>query len=500
MEESNRLIKEETSGYDADQLPEEDEEELEEKTIEEFLQHLGFGRAQWLLWGFFFLIPIAKASQLYLVLILIPYLRCEWALGTGFEAAIGASAHIARCLTGIPLGGLADKYGRKRVLITALFTFVLSGVGAAVAPGKWFFLAARILQGFAMGICSHIPFIYVAETASSEFKEFAVLSMAVSTHFGCLFVSGLSFLLLNLVGWRNMMLIVTAPMFIIAVGLIFTPQTPRYALVSGGRREAIASLRTLYRLSGKLFPASYCLIECRNVTIVTGKTKARGNLKSLFTQGFACVTILLGCMNIGHNYLSAGFGAYLPLYKSSSAGAPSNVTRTTIRNVGLEGRECGHSLDQAGLFEIAASFSGDILGIVVTATISRRLGRTLALRIWAFYNVLTALPFFYKMDPGFEYVIVLSFKFFVSGFWYLLLLITVEVFPTTVRGTATSFISALGDTGGIGASLLVYSLYPISPVLVVGLFVGATVTKLFASLFWTKDSKDKDMADSFFEH
>ena len=148
------------------------------------------------------------------------------------------------------------------------------------------------------------------------------------------------------------------------------------------------------------------------------------------------------------------------------------------------------------MFEISISFFGDITGIIVTATISKTVGRILQLRIWAFYNVLTALPFFYKMPAAFECATLLSFKFFVSGFWYLLWLITVEAFPTTVRGTATGFVSALGDIGGIGGSVLVYSLFPINPIIVVGLFVGATGMKLLGSLFWNEDTKNRLMTDS----
>ena len=264
----------------SDQLILENEDEMqEEKTIEEFLQDLGFGKAHLLLWSFFFLIPILKMSQLYLVLIIIPYLRCEWDLGTGFEAAIGSISHIVRAFTGAPLGGLADKFGRKRVLITAIFMFIVSGLCLATAPGKWTFLAARVLQGCAIGLCSHIPFVYVAEIASSEFKEIAVLAMAVSTHFGCVWVSVLSYLLLNTAGWRNMILIVTAPLFVVAAGLLCIPETPRYALVSSGKGKALKSLRNLYRLNGKVLPPD-SLIEC---STATGKVETRG--KTFLVKG-----------------------------------------------------------------------------------------------------------------------------------------------------------------------------------------------------------------------
>ena len=152
-------------------------------------------------------------------------------------------------------------------------------------------------------------------------------------------------------------------------------------------------------------------------------------------------------------------------------------------------------MSQGGLLEITTSFLGDVTGILVTAILSRKVGRTLQLRTWAFYGVLTALPFFYKLSISVEYITLLSFKFLLSGFWYLLRLITVEAFPTAVRGAATSFISAMGDVGGIGANVLVYILYSTDTTLVWSLFVAATVVKLLGTLFWRQDTKNSNMED-----
>ena len=105
-------------------------------------------------------------------------------------------------------------------------------------------------------------------------------------------------------------------------------------------------------------------------------------------------------MNVGHIFLYVGFGAYLPLYKSMTVPHP-NITTIV--------KECSHSLHQAGLLEISVSFLSDIAGIIVTATISKKMGRISGLRIFAFYNLLTAAMFLYKRDANLEYVIILSF-------------------------------------------------------------------------------------------
>ena len=45
-------------------------------------------------------------------------------------------------------GPLSDKYGRKKVLMTAALLYAVSAITSAMATEFWFFIIARMLGGF----------------------------------------------------------------------------------------------------------------------------------------------------------------------------------------------------------------------------------------------------------------------------------------------------------------------------------------------------------------
>ena len=82
---------------------------------------------------------------------------------------------------------------------------------------------------------------------------------------------------------------------------------------------------------------------------------------------------------------------------------------------------------------------------------------------------------------------------FGTGLRYTIWLISVGHYPTFLRSTVLTFIHSLGDAGGTVGCFLTYLLYPVSPVCLVSLFVGAAEVQLVASVFL--NTKNKDLAD-----
>ena len=77
------------------------------------------------------------------------------------------------------------------------------------------------------------------------------------------------------------------------------------------------------------------------------------------------------------------------------------------------------------------------------------------------------------------------------------MLFIVDDFPTNLKGTASTFVIAVGDAGRTIGSFLTYLLYPISPAAVVGLFIGMAGLQLVTSvlLSLTAENRDRDLAD-----
>ena len=88
-------------------------------------------------------------------------------------------------------GRLADRWGRRAVLIIAAVMFLLSALGAGAAGSFAVFIAARVLGGFAVGAASVMSPAYIAEVASARYRGrlATVQQIAIISGLFCAFLS-----------------------------------------------------------------------------------------------------------------------------------------------------------------------------------------------------------------------------------------------------------------------------------------------------------------------
>src|SRR5271170_5174841 len=84
----------------------------------------------------------------------ILFIQKDFSLSPGREEIV-VSAVLLGALVGAAVGGvLADRLGRRRLLIMAAVVFGVGAIGAAVAPGTTWLVVARVVAGIAIGIAS----------------------------------------------------------------------------------------------------------------------------------------------------------------------------------------------------------------------------------------------------------------------------------------------------------------------------------------------------------
>ena len=89
------------------------------------------------------------------------------AVGTGFNVA----SMLLGCAIGAFFAGtLADKFGRKAVLIITALTFIVSAWGSGAAGSSLEFVFYRILGGLAVGAASILGPAYISEIAPSRIR------------------------------------------------------------------------------------------------------------------------------------------------------------------------------------------------------------------------------------------------------------------------------------------------------------------------------------------
>ena len=119
--------------------------------------------------------------------------------------AVFAVGFVSRPLGGFIFGPLANKYGRKNIMLTTMILMALSSFMIALIPnfssiGYWaslLLLIARLIQGFAHGGEMATSFAYIAEIAPNKRRGLWASSSYVANGAGTL-IATLSFAALNI--------------------------------------------------------------------------------------------------------------------------------------------------------------------------------------------------------------------------------------------------------------------------------------------------------------
>jgi len=166
---------------------------------------------------------------------------------TGFNVA----STLLGCAVGAFIAGnLADKFGRRPILIVSALLFALSAWGAGISHNSLEFIFFRVLGGFAVGAASVLCPAYISEVtparyrgAMSSIQQVAIISGLFFSFLSNYFIahkagSSLAIFAWGLPAWRWMFWVQVLPALTFFLSLLFIPESPRYLLAVG--KSAIA--------------------------------------------------------------------------------------------------------------------------------------------------------------------------------------------------------------------------------------------------------------------
>jgi SP family arabinose:H+ symporter-like MFS transporter len=180
------------------------------------------------------------------------------------------SCALVGCLLGsIASGVLSDRFGRKRMLIIAGFTFAISSLGTGLAHSFPEFVAWRIAGGLGIGLASILSPMYIAEVAPAELRGKLVASNQLAIVIGIVLAQVMNWLIgkplapnatwLQIrqswdgqLGWRWMFAVTAIPASLFIVAMFFAPESPRWLARKGLRAR---SERILSNIGGEAYSA-----------------------------------------------------------------------------------------------------------------------------------------------------------------------------------------------------------------------------------------------------
>jgi len=180
-----------------------------------------------------------------------------WRL-SGFTHGICMSAALWGTVLGAVLGGWpAEKLGRRQTLLWVGLLYFVSAMGSGLAPERYSFIVARFIGGLGVGVATVASPMYISEIAPPKLRGVLAGLFQFNIVFGIL----VAFVSNSLIGglakdiapdsqlwiagyfnteaaWRWMLGIEALPAFAYTLLCFVIPESPRWLITHGGRREA----------------------------------------------------------------------------------------------------------------------------------------------------------------------------------------------------------------------------------------------------------------------
>lgn len=172
------------------------------------------------------------------------FMRSDLSLSVQQISFIGSAVLGGGAFATLVTGPLADKFGRREMLLFAAILFLVGVLTVSVAQDYFSVLTGRLIQGVGIGIITIATPLYIAELMPSHFRGRGLATFQLMLTAGILFAGFVGiYFTRNGGNWRGMFLTALIPGFLLLIGSLVMPASPRWLMLKNRNREALQVLK-----------------------------------------------------------------------------------------------------------------------------------------------------------------------------------------------------------------------------------------------------------------
>ncbi|WEK32018.1 MAG: MFS transporter [Candidatus Pseudomonas phytovorans] len=399
--------------------------------VQSFINQQPLSRYQWRVVLLCFLIVFLDGLDTAAMGFIAPALSQEWGIDRASLGPVMSAALIGMVFGALGSGPLADRFGRKGVLVGAVLVFGGFSLASAYATNVDQLLVLRFLTGLGLGAGMPNATTLLSEYTPERLKSLLVTSMFCGFNLGMAGGGFISAKMIPAYGWHSLLVIGgVLPLLLAVVLMVWLPESARFLVVRNRGTDKIR--KTLAPIAPQV------VAEAGSFSVPEQKAVAARSVFAVIFSG----TYGVGTMLLWLTYFMGLVIVYL-----LTSWLPTLM------------RDSGASMEQAAFIGALFQFGGVLSAVGVGWAMDR-------------YNPHKVIGIFYLLAGVFAYAVgqslgnitvlatlVLIAGMCVNGAQSAMPSLAARFYPTQGRATGVSWMLGIGRFGAIlgawsGATLL----------------------------------------------
>ncbi|WP_087500372.1 MFS transporter [Pseudomonas sp. SID14000] len=399
--------------------------------VQSFINQQPLSRYQWRVVLLCFLIVFLDGLDTAAMGFIAPALSQEWGIDRASLGPVMSAALIGMVFGALGSGPLADRFGRKGVLVGAVLVFGGFSLASAYASNVDQLLVLRFLTGLGLGAGMPNATTLLSEYTPERLKSLLVTSMFCGFNLGMAGGGFISAKMIPAYGWHSLLVIGgVLPLLLALVLMVWLPESARFLVVRNRGTDKVR--KTLSPIAPQV------VAEAGSFSVPEQKAVAARNVFALIFSG----TYGTGTMLLWLTYFMGLVIVYL-----LTSWLPTLM------------RDSGASMEQAAFIGALFQFGGVLSAVGVGWAMDR-------------FNPHKVIGIFYLLAGVFAYAVgqslgnitvlatlVLVAGMCVNGAQSAMPSLAARFYPTQGRATGVSWMLGIGRFGAIlgawsGATLL----------------------------------------------